>query len=127
MPGDFAGGSVRIVTRKVPEKPMLAASLSLGYNSESTFRDGYTQPAGSLDFLGIDDGGRALSDEVPTEYPLILGNRKPDGERVLGAELEAQSSNLNSQMGVEPTTLLPNLSASSFLGSRRRRTKPTRW
>lgn len=90
VPGDFAGGSVRIVTRSVPEKPLFSASLSSALNSESTFQGGYGQLAGGTDFLGWDDGGRALSSKVPTEYPLAIG--------------------------VERTTNLPNLNGSIAAG-----------
>jgi hypothetical protein len=117
VPGDFAGGSVRIVTRKVPEKPMFSVSLSSSLNSESTFVEGYGQRAGSTDSLGFDDGDRQLSEEVPRDYALSLGARKPDGEQVLSEELEAQGQNLNSTMSVERDTNLPNVSASAAAGN----------
>ena len=117
VPGDFAGGSVRIVTREAPEQPLFAASLSGTYNSESTFSEVFGQPSGSTDFLGFDDGDRALSSEVPDDYQLTLGVERPDGEIVLRDELDGQAGNLNTPMSVERTTNAPNLSGSLAAGN----------
>jgi TonB dependent receptor/CarboxypepD_reg-like domain/TonB-dependent Receptor Plug Domain len=57
-PGDFAGGSVEITTKEFPEKPVAEVSVSMGYNSEGTFRKVRQLPQRGLDFLGFDDGDR---------------------------------------------------------------------
>ncbi|MBK7583293.1 MAG: TonB-dependent receptor plug domain-containing protein [Myxococcales bacterium] len=60
VPGDFAGGSVRVETRRIPSKFIFQSSLSGSYNSQSTFRDRLSYKGGSTDWLGFDDGFRAL-------------------------------------------------------------------
>src|SRR5690606_40800303 len=65
MPADFAGGSVRIETITVPERLLFNFSLKAGWNSQATFRHRLSYAGGSTDWLGIDDGHRALPDEVP--------------------------------------------------------------
>jgi outer membrane receptor protein involved in Fe transport len=112
VPGDFAGGSVRIVTKDAPEEPVFAVSLSGTYNTQSTFADVYGQDSSSTDWLGFDDGKRALSPEIPDDYQLSLGNERPDGELVLRDQLNAQAPNINTPMSPKRTTLPPNLSGS---------------
>lgn len=67
QPGDFAGGSVQIVTRDFPERAMFSVSTSGSFNSQTTFKDFYTYPGSSTDFLGFDDGRRALPDLIRTK------------------------------------------------------------
>ncbi|QJB41505.1 carboxypeptidase-like regulatory domain-containing protein [Chitinophaga oryzae] len=61
LPGDFAGGAVKVSTKDFPDQRFLDLSLSTGYNTQTTFKDFYTAPPkGKYDFLGFDDGSRAL-------------------------------------------------------------------
>lgn len=63
--GDFTGGYVDIETKNFPDKFMLNASASMGYNTVSTFQKntlGYK--GGKLDWLGFDDGTRSKPEEV---------------------------------------------------------------
>ena len=64
MPAEFGGGAVDIKTRGVPEKNASSYSVSLGATGGSTFREGLTYPGGGTDWLGFDDGSRALPDVV---------------------------------------------------------------
>lgn len=67
QPGDFSGGSVQVKTRDFPDKFTLSFSASGGYHSQTTFKDAQTYAGGSWDFMGIDDGARALPDLVKTQ------------------------------------------------------------
>ena len=60
QPGGFAGGSVQVFTKDFPEELTMSLSMSSGFNTQATGEDGLTYPGGSLDFLGFDDGSRAL-------------------------------------------------------------------
>ncbi len=64
QPGGFAGGSVQVFTKDFPEELTMSLSLSSGFNTQATGEDGLTYPGGSLDFLGFDDGSRALPNIV---------------------------------------------------------------
>lgn len=116
VPADFAGGSVRIETRTIPEKPIFAASLSLGANTQSTFQKVLGQRASSTDWLGFDDGMRAMPD-VPDDFRLRVGTRKEDGERVTREEVDEAGRALNSPMYPVERILLPNGSGSILAGS----------
>ena len=67
QPGGFAGGSVQVFTKDFPEELTMSLSMSSGFNTQATGEDGLTYPGGSLDFLGFDDGSRALPSIVRDE------------------------------------------------------------
>lgn len=66
-PGDFSGGAVDIKTKDFPEQFNLTFSASTKYNSAISFNEnGLSSNGSSTDWLGFDDGARAL--------PSIIGN-----------------------------------------------------
>lgn len=65
LPGDFAGGVIQVSTRDIPDRKFFNLSLSSGMNTISTFRPYYDYRGGRLDFLGLDDGARALPQGFP--------------------------------------------------------------
>ncbi|MBK8168044.1 MAG: outer membrane beta-barrel protein [bacterium] len=65
LPGDFAGGLVRINTLEFPEGPTTAAGYTIGAISGSTGSTlQYDAMEGDTDWLGIDDGGRDFPDAL---------------------------------------------------------------
>jgi len=58
--GEFAGGSVDIQTRAFPDQFFYHISAGIEYNENTTGADIWTYPGGSEDWLGQDDGTRAL-------------------------------------------------------------------
>ncbi len=65
QPGTFTGGGIDIVTKSFPEKPFLSLSLGGAYNTQASFNDRFlTYHGGALDWAGMDDGTRALPEEV---------------------------------------------------------------
>ncbi len=109
IPGDFAGGSLNVVTRAFPEKLKLTLSASLTHNTESTGRRMPSYAGGDLDFLGIDAGTRALPDGVPEQRIWSGSGLSP--ERL--AEISGLFRNV---WDVEGRTALPNLSLGASLG-----------
>ncbi|HLO82052.1 MAG TPA: outer membrane beta-barrel protein [Chitinophagaceae bacterium] len=65
LPGEFAGGLVQVNTKDIPSKSQLSVGFSLGYNTQSTFKDFTSNKRNSLDWLGFDDGSRSLPDGLP--------------------------------------------------------------
>ena len=116
-PGDFAGGSVRIQTRRAPDDFLFSSSLSLGYKTTTTFKERLAHRGGSLDWLGVDDGTRALPGGVPDDYSLTLGVEKPNGDYVLDPELKRQGEELNTFMSATRSTALPDHSAGIVAGN----------
>ena len=58
IPGDFAGGSVDLVTKDFPESRLLQLSISQAINDRTTFQYVPVRPRSASDLVGIDDGGR---------------------------------------------------------------------
>lgn len=110
MPGDFAGGSLNIHTRDLPNKFLFQVNGGLGFNSISTFGHRLSYPGGSTDFLGIDDGGRRLPAEVPSKRLVEIN---PDGST---NDLTKAGRAINRPMGTDRTFNLPNGSLSTVVG-----------
>lgn len=57
---DFAGGSIKIITKDIPDNNFFEISLGGGYNSQSTFKDFYYGPRYTENYFGFDGGYRQL-------------------------------------------------------------------
>jgi len=57
---DFGGGAVYVTTKDIPERKIFNINVSTQYNTYTTFKPYVDYNGGKLDFLGIDDGTRAL-------------------------------------------------------------------
>lgn len=73
MPGEFAGGIIDISTKNIPEKNFVSVSVAGGYNTITTGKDQTYYKGGKKDWLGIDDGTRAMPGQIPAieNYPYI--------------------------------------------------------
>ncbi len=116
VPADFAGGSVRIETREIPGAFVLTTTLSGGYNTQSTFRERLTHRGGDLDWLGFDDGTRALPDGFPN-YKLTRRTPKPDGTPASDEDLALAGRQLNSYMSARRSSTPPDHGASIVVGN----------
>lgn len=65
LPGDFAGGALIVNTKDIPEENNLTLNASVGVNNITTFNPHVSAAGGNTDWLGTDDGSRAL----PADYP----------------------------------------------------------
>ena len=64
-PGNFSGGMVDVGTKGYPDKYTLKLSAGTAYNSQVTFNSNYlTYPGSSTDWRGVDNGSRALPQEL---------------------------------------------------------------
>jgi TonB-dependent receptor len=70
MPGDFAGGLLRMNTIDFPPDLIVTVSGSASYNTITTFDNFKSYNGGSRDYLGIDDGSR----KIPTGIPGDVGS-----------------------------------------------------
>ncbi len=69
QPGGFAGGSVNMKTKNFPDHFFLSTSFSIGFNTNTTGEDLPSIPGGGRDWLGMDDGTRALPAGIPDRIP----------------------------------------------------------
>ncbi|MDN5349363.1 MAG: hypothetical protein PWQ54_759 [Bacteroidales bacterium] len=74
LPADFTGGLVNIETKDFPEEKTISVSADIGFNPDMHFNpDFLTYEGGKTDFLGFDDGTRALPPnargrDIPTPF-----------------------------------------------------------
>ncbi|MDO9140215.1 MAG: TonB-dependent receptor, partial [Methylobacter sp.] len=59
-PGEFAGGTVELRTKTVPDDFFTQLSYQLGITEGTTFDDGLRYQGGGTDMFGIDDGTRKM-------------------------------------------------------------------
>lgn len=64
MESNFAGGLVQVTTKDIPEKNFISLQAGYSYNSLSTGKEQISRRRGKYDWLGFDDGGRALPEGI---------------------------------------------------------------
>ncbi|MEO6538848.1 MAG: outer membrane beta-barrel protein [Ferruginibacter sp.] len=67
LPGEWAGGLIQVNTKDVPSKNFFTIQIGSGFNSQTIGNDFYTYKGGKTDFLGYDDGTRALPKGFPNK------------------------------------------------------------
>jgi hypothetical protein len=73
--GDFTGGLVDVITKDMPKGRTIYAKASFGYNNFATFNnESLNYEGGALDWLGFDDGTRALPINAVTKIPSVVLN-----------------------------------------------------
>jgi hypothetical protein len=109
LPGDFAGGVIQINTKSVPEKDFQAISVGTGYNTITTFKNQRTYKGGATDWLGFDDGTRALPSYIPnTQYF--------DSPDTPYQDIVALAQRYKTDWAIKDKTFLPNTSFQYSIG-----------
>jgi TonB-dependent receptor len=107
--GDFSGGLVDITTKDLPRKKVLSFSAGLGYNTVTTMNSNFIlYDKGRTDFLGFDDGSRAL--------PISSTKNLPD-PTVGDPELTRATKSFGQQMAVAPSMAFMNQNYSFGIGN----------
>lgn len=106
QPAEFAGGLIQINTKSIPEKNFVSFQVGTGVNTITTFKDRTSYKGGKMDWLGIDDGTRAIPSAVPgqKEYPLNIHDQ---------AKL---AQNVSTNWATTDSKFLPNLSVQASAG-----------
>ncbi len=101
LPADFTGGVIDIVTKDFPTQKQMEFSVSGGFNPNMHFKDNYlTYKGGATDFLGFDDGNRAL--------PISTAQIIPNPASTKNRTLEPITRAFNPIMATENKTSLPD-------------------
>lgn len=122
---EFGGGVVQLRTRGVPEEAFFELDASVEYVTGTTLTDGLTYDGGGLDWLGVDDGARALPGAVAAEFDrsglqrcagsIQLPGRGPC---VTQAELDGLARTLPNVWQPSTVTITPGFGASAAAGDR---------
>ena len=70
LPGDFAGGVIKIYTKRRPDQNFMDAGLTIGYRGNTTFQTVQSQTRSGLNALGLWDA----SQQIPTSFPAKAGD-----------------------------------------------------
>lgn len=65
LPGEFAGGVIQVNTKSIPEEKFQSFTIGGGYNTIATGKEKVTYKGGKYDWIGLDDGNRALPKSIP--------------------------------------------------------------
>lgn len=74
LPGDFAGGVVKIYTKSSQQENGIALNYSSGYDPSVSFGRFQTQRKGDLHWLGFNDGYNSLPADFPGNIRSITSN-----------------------------------------------------
>lgn len=77
-PAEFAGGLVQVVPLKVPNRPVLSLGYSIDAYETATGKSVPFSPLGDRDWLGYDNGARALPDGFPDDKVVRRGIYTPE-------------------------------------------------
>ena len=110
QPGTFTGGNVNLKTKSYPEAFSLGITLGASYNTQSSFNENFLthNQEGKTDWLGFDDGGRALPSILEDENTLQYLDRRGvrtarNGDMEVAGMIEEASEALNKEMDVSRT------------------------
>lgn len=108
LPGDFAGGAVKIYTKSVPQENFTNVSVGYGFRSNTTLQIVEDYQGSSTDFLGFDGGLRRL----PSSFPSFISNSLSPVERAKFAH------SLSSDLSFRPKRVLPDIRLGYNMGRR---------
>ncbi len=106
LPGEFAGADINIFTKSVVDENSTTLSISGAYRVNTTGQSvSLSNEKGSLDWLGIDDGSRALPSSFPAANLRSLSLGNPTEANTL---IEATKS-LPNNWGTRNFTAMPDM------------------
>lgn len=83
LPGDFAGGVVKIMTKGIPDENSLSFSYATALRSGTTFKDFYEGDRSNLQWAGFDNGFHALPSNFPADLKVVDDNQSNRSGRSL--------------------------------------------
>lgn len=102
LPGDFAGGAVKITTKSIPDESNITFGYSMGYRSGTSFNDFYRGQRSTSQAIGLNGG---LND-LPAGFPKYVDSSLPQNE------LDNASQSLNNNWTPEKTSAFLDQGAS---------------
>ena len=109
-PGDFAGGIIKIYTKRRPDQNFTDAGLTIGYRPNTTFRSVQTHDRGGLSYLGLWNKDQ----QIPTSFPA----RANDFNALNAAQRAAYARLLPNSWGLRQISVAPDVRFALNLGRR---------
>jgi len=111
MPAEFGGGSIQLRTKSMPEEAFFEVEVGMGYNSQTTGKEGLNYRGGKLDWTGYDNGERAMPDllaEASADGTRVREYNRFTGEGYTPEELEVIGQSLSVNYNVVTDSAPPN-------------------
>ena len=108
LPGDFAGGVIKVYTKRAPEENFTSFSVLGGYRAGTTFQQAQQAQGGRYDWLGFDSGKRT----IPSNWPTPLSGDISSPQRA------AYGRQLPNRWGLRAVQAAPDLRFSFNMGRR---------
>jgi hypothetical protein len=113
-PADFAGGLIEIEPLAFPRQRTLSFSYSAGIDGPTTFEDTLNYAGGGRDWLGFDDGTRALPGAIPPER--VAPRSEFTGRGFTPDQLTSFARSFSNVWNTATSTALPKQSLSALYG-----------
>lgn len=110
LPGDFAGGAIKIYTKRRPEQNFFDAGLTIGYRGNTTGQNVQTHSRGGLNWLGL----WSADQQIPSSFPARAG----DFNNLNSLQRAAYARLLPNTWGLEQTTVSPDIRLALNFGRR---------
>jgi TonB-dependent receptor len=111
LPGDFAGGVIQVYTKDIPDENFINLNISLGYNTQSTFKDFLSNGHGAANNFGFDSKDRKLTNAFGDNYTYY--------KKLSQAQQIEASKTLKNNYGETKSTALPSQSYQVSWGNTR--------
>lgn len=109
LPGEFAGGVIKLYTKRAPQENFTNLSIGGGFRNKTTLEQVQQAQGGKLDFLGFDDGKR----DLPGNYPVQLHVPPFTAERAA-----AYANQMPNRWGLQTKKALPDFRLGFNMGRR---------
>ena len=109
-PSEFGGGLIELTSRELPKE--FSGSMSIGFSSDR-FESGLGYQGGSSDYLGMDDGTRAMPELIKQAFKSKKKIIVSPTEGFTEKEIEAMGTSLSNHYNVKKSenNILPNIQA----------------
>jgi outer membrane receptor protein involved in Fe transport len=103
LPADFAGGVIQINTKNIPDNNFQTLSIGSGYNTVTTNKNQLYYNGGKSDWLGIDDGTRALPNGFPdaTSLQSMNGLQRAEYAKLLTCDWSLHNKNFSPNISLQ--------------------------
>ncbi len=108
LPADFAGGTVQVLTKDVPDQNFLSFGLGFGYNTQTTFQDFNFGERYAGDYFTFGNSNRKLPSAFPSSDAIIGGLSSTQNIQALNS--------LNNSYTVQNRLALPSQNYQLTLG-----------
>ncbi|MEZ0486626.1 TonB-dependent receptor [Fibrella aquatica] len=110
LPGDFAGGAIKIYTKRRPEQNFFDAGVTFGYRGNTTGQQVQSHSRGGLNWLGL----WSADQQIPSSFPASSGefNNLNSLQRAAYARL------LPNTWAMQPMTVAPDVRVALNFGRR---------